>query len=177
MSVMPPIGKRGRRDSSLVAVVALTLSLVASCKGADKFELTLRGRDDASSSPTHQLQWRAADGRHATSPEYWVFPDGTGSEFGNVDCGGQSWVRSYFSVLGPELASRDDSYELKIDDGKGLMLDPQTEVFVSGGTGGGTACFEETGRWEGTTGDVLNRTGTFTLHYDSIQTVLRLVED
>jgi hypothetical protein len=176
---MPPIGKRrARHNSSLVVVLSVALSVLASCGGAKKFELTLRTRDDDSVLPAYvDRHWLAADGRHATGPEYSnTFPANPVLQFGEVDCGGQKWVRSYFFVLGPELASQDDSAELTIDDGNSLSLDPQTAVGLFTGSGGGS-CFEETGRWQGTAGDLRNHEGTFTMHYDSIQTVLRLVED
>jgi hypothetical protein len=40
-----------------------------------------------------------------------------------------------------------------------------------------TDCFDEAGRWKGTAGHLRNHEGTFTMHYDSIQTVLQIVED
>lgn len=177
MSMMLPIGRpRVRRSLSLVGVLMVAVSVLASCGGADKFELTLRARDDDGSSPVRvERHWLAADGRHATSPENsGTFPVDAVAELGNVECAGQRWLRVPFSVLGPELASRDDSFELKIDDGNRLMLDPQSAVTAGLGE---TSCFEETGRWQGTAGDLQNHAGTFNIHYDSIQTVLRLVED
>ena len=80
----------------------------------------------------------------------------------------------FFQVLSPEQASRDYSFELKFDDGNRLTLHPQTAVLVNLYE---TDCFEETGRWQGTAGGLRNHEGTFTMHYDSIQTVLRFVED
>ncbi len=103
-----------------------------------------------------------------------MFPIGGTFDFGAVDCGGQRLPRHFFQVLSQEQASPDYSFELKIDDGNRLTLDPQTAVVVSFDE---TDCFEETGRWQGTAGDLLNHEATFTIHYDTIQTVLRIVED
>lgn len=175
--MMLPIGRfRVRRSLPLVSVLMVAVSVLGSCRGADKFELTLQARDDDGSSPIRvERHWLAADGRHATSPENsGTFPVDSAAELGNVDCGGQNWHRVGFSVLGPKPASRDDSFELKIEDGNRLTLDPQTAVLVFFPE---TSCFEEAGRWKGTAGDLRSHAGTFTIHYDSIQTVLRLVED
>jgi hypothetical protein len=65
------------------------------------------------------------------------------------------------------------TFELTIDDGNRLTLDPQTAVIV---VSNGGDCLDETGRWRGTAGDVRDHEGTFTIHYNSIQTVLHLVE-
>ncbi len=179
MFLILPIGRhRPRRSSPLVGAFSVGVSLLVACGGAEKFELTLRIRDYDGSRVYVERQWLAGDGRQATSPaNSGTFPGGATFDIGDVECGGQRWPRQFFSVLGPEPASADDSFELKVDDGNRLMLDPQTEVIVDGGTGVGTECFEETGRWQGTAGDLQNHVGTFNIHYDSIQTVLRLVED
>lgn len=157
-------------------VLLVTVSVLASCGGPGKFELTLRARDDDGQSlPNVDRSWSAADGRHATSPPYsGTFPANSTSDIGEVECGGQKWPRHFFGVLDPKLASGNNSFELKIDDGNRLTLDPQTAVIVASY---GTDCLEETGRWRGTAGDLRDHEGTFTIHYDSIQTVLRLVED
>jgi hypothetical protein len=177
---MPLTAKHGtRRHSLLVGVFWMAATALASCGGAEKFELTLQARDDNGSPFINvERQWLADDGRHATSPaNSGTFPVNTNFDFGNVECGGQKYVRRYFSALGPELASGDHAFELTIDDGNRLTLDPQRALDVIDGTTPEAACFEESGRWRGTAGDLQNRTGTFSLHYDTIQTVLRLVED
>lgn len=170
-------GKHGaRRISSLVGAFSVAVSLLVSCSRVEKFDVTLRVRDyDGSSAINVDRQWLAADGRHATSPaDPGPFPADATFDFGDPECGGQSWPRHAFIVLGPAPASRDDSFELKIDDGNRLTLDPQTAVVASFDQ---IDCFEETGRWRGTAGDLRDHEGTFTVHYDSIQTVLHLVED
>lgn len=174
---MPPIGMLGARRRLLwVALVAL--SVLSSCGGADKFELTLRARDDDGTSYINlERPWVAADGRGATSPptsgRFQLNPN---PDIGEAECGGQKWPRHFFEVLGPEQMTEGYTFELKIDDGNRLTLDPQTGVVVAFYYGG-TDCFEETGRWRGTDGDLRDHEGTFTIHYDTIQTVLRLVED
>jgi hypothetical protein len=173
---MPATRKhRARRSSSLVGLFSVAVSLLVSCGGAEKFELTLRSRyyDSASTNPL-ETQWLTADGRHATSPGGSdPFRGGAEAEVGAVECGGQRWPRHFFTVLGP-APSRDNSFELKFDDGNRLTLDPESAVMVYLYD---VDCFEEAGRWKGTAADLRNHGGTFTLHYDSIQTVLRIVED
>jgi hypothetical protein len=155
-------------------------SVLASCGGPDKLELTLRARDDDGTSFINlERQWLAADGRHATSPPRSGDPDLHEQKFGDAECGGEKWLRRLISRSGPEMESAEDSFELKLDDGDSATLDPQMAVRVADATGyqASMSCFEETGRWRGTAGDLLNHEGAFTVHYDSIQTVLHLVED
>jgi hypothetical protein len=178
VSVMLSIGKHRsrRRNLSLLGVFCVAISVLASCGGAEKFELVLRSRADDGSSQTLEHQWLSADGRHATSPEISSsFQVRLDFDYGDVECGGQRMLRHGFAEWGSQLASKDDSFDLKIDDGNGLRLDPQTAVTVDDGAG--PLCFEETGRWRGTAGDLRNHEGTFTMHYDTIQTTLHLVED
>ena len=175
MSLMPAAGTRlSRRCTSLVGVFAVAASLIVTCGGSERFELTLRTRDyNGGRTSSLDRQWRTADGRHAVSLDVpGLFLSDGKAEVGDVECGGQSWPRHSFSVLNP-AHTRDDSFELAVDDGNHLTLDPQTAVMV---TSTETNCFEETGRWRGTAGHVRNHEGTFTMHYDSIQTVLRIVE-
>jgi hypothetical protein len=174
---MPAIGKhRSRRNLSLLGVFCVAIGVLASCGGPEKFELVLRSRADDGYSQTLEHLWLSADGRHATSPEISSsFQVRLHYDYGDVECGGQRMLRHGFADWSRQLASKDDSFDLKIDDGNGLRLDPQTAVTVDDGAG--PLCFEETGHWEGTAGDVLNHAGTFTIRYDTIQTVLRLVED
>lgn len=169
---------RARRISSLVGAFSVVVSLTVSCGGAKKFDLTLRVRDyDGASAVNLELQWLAADGRHATSPPIsGLFPIGGTVDIGAVDCGGQRWPRRFSQVLGLEQAPPGYSFELEIDDGNRLTLDPQRAVVVSSPYQE-IDCLEETGRWQGTAGHMRNHEGTFTMHYDSIQTTLRLVED
>lgn len=172
---MPATGKhRVRRRTSLVGVFSVAVSLLVSCGGSEKFELMLRTRDNGAWNFYLERQWRAADGRHAVSLDVrgLILADAKVG-VGDAECGGQRWPRHFFSVLSP-ATTRDDSFELKVDDGNSLTLDPQTAVVVSSYE---TNCFEETGRWKGTAGQLRDHKGTFTMHYDSIQTVLRIVED
>ena len=169
---------RARRRNRWVVLVAV--SVLASCAGPDAFELTLRTRDDDGQSLYDvDRSWVAADGRHATSPPYSGDAHLADPKFGDAECGGEKWLRRLIWRSGPEMESSEDSFELKLDDGDSATLDPQTAVRVADATGyqTGTSCFEETGRWRGTAGDLRDHEGTFTITYDSIQTVLRLVED
>ena len=173
MSVMPIGMLRARRRFLWVVLVAV--SVLASCAGPDKFELTLRTRDDDGDLLRNEDRpWLAADGRHATSRPYSGNFGVSSMAFGDVDCGGQKWLRTSFAVLSPEVMTEFYTFELKIDDGNRLTLDPQTAVVVASSV---IDCQEETGRWRGTAGKLRDHEGTFTIHYDTIQTVLRLVED
>ena len=202
MSLMSPTrARRSRRNALVASVLSATLGTLGSCGGADRFELTLRARDAEAGSPgscleygdsyefdetlaaeivrcslfTRDRRWAAADGRRAISP----VPNGTvyitAPVFGDVVCGGEEMAGRWWSKSGPELPAGDDSFELEIDDGNSLLLAQQTGVWASDYDE--LLCFEGAGHWRGTAGELLDRTGTFTIRYDSIQTVLRLVED
>ncbi len=166
-----------RRRSVLTAVGMLLVGVLASCAGTDKYALTLRARDDDGNSFINiERHWLAADGRHASSPpNSATFRLASSPIFGDVECGGEKLQRRYARISNTELVKF--SFELQVDDGNVLTLVPQKIVRVAARSTPWASCVEASGRWEGTAGNLRGQTGTFTIHYDSIQTVLRLVED
>ncbi len=195
--------RRGRSSSLLPGVVVVGVTFLASCAGGRRFELTLRFRgfdgvafatanrcpqaDTTCPASFSESSWVAADGRTATAPAHTVVfradgsPDKRPSQkfddqyyYDDVACGGQEYKQRYYRKSPPKTGPN-GAFEVEIDDGNRLTIDPTTAVSVE--TGRYTLCFEEVGTWRGTAGDLRNHTGTFNLHYDSIQTVLRLVEN
>jgi hypothetical protein len=87
-----------------LGVVFVAVSVLASCGSPDRFELTLRARDDNGQSLLYvDRVWVAADGRHATSPpNSGVFNPDPKMDFGEVECGArighattsQLWVQN-----------------------------------------------------------------------------------
>ena len=76
------------------------------------------------------------------------------------------------------LPPRDESFELTFDGGDTLRLEGATGVWATeSNLDYGPTCFEANGRWRGAAGELEGRTGRFTIAYDSVQTILRLVED
>ena len=65
--------------------------------------------------------------------------------------------------------------EVTFDDGGGLTLMPTSSLLVMDGYD--VLCFEMTGHWQGTAGTLLDRSGTYRLVNDTVQTVLHLIED
>ncbi len=189
---MPPIRtRRNRHNRLLVGVASAALSALGSCGTANKFELTLRDRElRGPAADFHERTWTAQDGRIAVSlvhPNFFIdVIDGIDwnmrwnvgiTQFGSVVCDGQQRVGHLFYEFDRELAPGEGSFELEIDDGNRLTLDPQTGVRVFDLYDYENLCFEETGTWRGTAGELVDRTGTYSLRDDSIQIVLRLVED
>ena len=179
----------------LLATLAIAMSSIASCGNPDKLDVTLRSRDGFAGDPptgctfwndeTHadpttecvnttlERQWVDADGRRATSPtvtgRVYYF-----SSFltDPVVCNGHPLTVNevWFKWRTPVGV-----VELRFDDGDAAALHDEQGMgvrhldYVS--------CSEATGQWRGTAGSLLGRSGTYTSMYDSIQTVLHLVED
>jgi|GEM_PF-5365832 len=199
------ITRPGIRQGSLLAgLVWIVFGLLASCGGGGKFELTLRVRDsdgwspetscaldgvayefsEALNSPVFKCvvsferrDWVGADGRRATVPPHTEITYLPQHEFDNIECGGRQLIQRWWLKTRPELPAGDASFVLQIDDGNSLNLTRDVGLWVASGSTGVVDCFEGSGHWTGTAGDLLDRTGTFTILNDSVQTVLRLVED
>jgi hypothetical protein len=195
---------RRRSFPSLLGALACGVTLLVSCDAVNKFQLTLRSRgfdgvafatetppcpqaENACPANFSESSWVAADGRTAIALAHTTFfradesPDVSESQrfddqyyYGNVACGGQDYKLRYYRKLDPKTRPN-GAFELDVDDGNRLTLKPQSVVSVEDGRD--TLCFEEEGTWRGTAGEVRNKTGTFNLRYDSIETVLELVED
>lgn len=194
----------GRHHAWLVVAVPIALTTLACSGSGGSFELTLRTRDAVGSredpqciygnesvrrdesSPSDirtcvldfgRTQWRAADGRRAINRPNDLLWFRAQPEQDDVVCGGQAVVQQYVWDS-EEMPARDESFELTFDGGDSLRLEGATGVWASASSlYYGPKCFEATGRWRGAAGELQGRTGRFTIVYDSVQTVLRLVED
>ena len=200
----PILAPGGQHNHWLAIAVSIALSTLACCGGGDRFELTLRARDAVGSREDPQCvygsqsvrrdeslpsdnrtcvlkfgqaQWRAADRRRAINQADDVLWFRARPEQDDVVCGGQAVVQQ--AVWDSEvLPARDESFELTFDGGDMVLLEAATGVWASTSTADyGLKCFEANGRWRGEAGELKGRTGRFTILYDSIQTVMRLVED
>ena len=120
-----------------------------------------------------ELEWVTSDGGRAITPAQTEHTF-TLFSFAGVVCGGKDLGQMGRWESGPGLPADDDSFELRIADGSTLMLDQETGLW---GAYDEMKCFETAGRWRGTAGRLKDHTGTFTILYDSIQTVIKLVED
>lgn len=119
--------------------------------------------------------WIGPGVRRATTPARTQPSSITTVEYGAIDCAGQHHDLDFFSRWGTDLALGQDSWEVDLDDGRRLTLVARTGLVVSAGFNT-PLCMEESGIWRGTAGDLLHRTGTYRLVYDTIQAVLQLQE-
>lgn len=178
---------------SLLAILAITMNSIVSCGVGDKLDVTLRSRDrfgdplsgcnlwlDEPHAETTtecvdtalERQWVDADGRRATSPT------ASGSVYfssmltGPVVCNGHPLTvdEAWFKW---RAAGRD--IDMQFEDGDAMTLYDEQGMAVNHLDY--ISCSETTGRWRGTAGSLLGRAGTYTSVYDSIQTVLHLVEE
>jgi hypothetical protein len=181
------------------AVITLALVAVLSCGGDDEFALTLRTRDpdgalqwgDKCSDPfsdyakrsgaplqcvssVNEQRWVAEDGRRALSPAHTATIFFRAGTFGTVMCNEESAIKYWFATS-PEQPS-EESFDLEFDDGDAVTLHSQAGLWTLEVIGP-PVCSEVTGTWVGTAGEPKGRTGTYRMVYDSIQTVLHLVED
>lgn len=185
-----------------LAVLAIAMNSIASCGNPDKLDVMLRSRDGFGKSSgectywldgphparywvserhieattkcvgtTVERHWVAVDGRQATSPgetgpvyfsSYLMDP---------VECNGrklglkESWFK--WRIVGAGL-------DMQFDDGTAVAFHDERGMAVYDGSN--INCSEATGQWVGTAGELKGRAGTYTSVYDSIQTVLHLVE-
>jgi hypothetical protein len=176
----------------LLPMLAVAMSWSVSCGDADKLDITMRSRDGFGDPPTGctfwldelhaetttecvatplERQWVDADGRPATSPT------ATGPVYFSsylrdpVVCNGhpltmdESWFK--WSADGGDIVRFDDGDAVTLYDERAIAIVHLDYVI----------CSEATGTWRGTAGSLLGRTGTYRMVYDSIQTVLHLIED
>lgn len=186
----------------MIAAIVAAVNAITACGGDGKFELAFRARDSDRRVPQGQcvmgapdyfdeaLQWRifecvsttterewvAADGRRAVTPpatEVMFLPN---NQYGEIPCGGRTVPLSWWNGSRAELPPMEVTFELVIDDGNTLTLD-EDSILWAVDSAGTSKCVEASGSWRGTDGDLRGRTGRFTIVDDSIQSVLRLVED
>jgi hypothetical protein len=180
------------------SICLLGALVVASCGGSHRFGLTLLTREidgalNMTCSPTNgpsgnhpppdglelcalvfnELQWVTSDGGRAMTPAHTEHTF-TLYAFAGVVCGGKDLGQMERWESGPGLPADDDSFELRLADGNTLMLDQKTGLW---GIFDEMKCYQTAGRWRGTAGRLKDRTGTFTILYDSIQIAIKLVED
>ena len=191
----------GHRRRTYIALTWLVL-LTSCARGVEKLDLTLRSRDGFARTTTgcefwaehphptklyierHEAtttecegteaarQWVGSDGRRASSA------GASGPAFfssyliSHVVCNGQalrlgqSWFR--WRIPGNTL-------DVQFDDGSTVTLHDEQAIAVFNDAEVG--CSEGSGQWRGTAGSLVGRAGTYTMVYDSTQTVLHLVED
>jgi hypothetical protein len=185
--------------ASISALLAAMLVL-ASCSGTDQFTLTLRARDDMEFAEGNcsltvndrgpgapgedetvtcrgyslAREWRGAAGRRATTPAHSLTVEHSTPEFGKAECGGRMLVNVVWMVTRPGPSQHDDTFELHIDDGSILVLDPEQGMFA---VGFADACARVSGVWRGVAGRLRGHDGSFILGNDSVQTTLQLVEE
>jgi hypothetical protein len=89
-----------------------------------------------------------------------------------VRCAGQEFIKPFvnrYMALAPRAESR-----LDFEDGSAARLNLEQGLVVDDQSIAGDQCWEETGSWEGTAGDLVGRSGTYTHVYDSLQMTLTL---
>jgi hypothetical protein len=116
-----------------------------------------------------------ANGQRAVEPAHVLSVQITNPTDRNTTCGDEPYARVWAWNLVPGAPEVEDEFELETAEGSRITLDPHRGVWVAPGSGA-IACSEIGGAWRGTSGDLRDHSGTFTMVYDSVQTLLRLVE-
>lgn len=127
------------------------------------------------STPVAERVFVSQDGQRAVSPAHVMTIEISNPIVRNIACGGQTYARLWGYDLRSEASPSDDEFELDTSEGSRLTLDPERGLWVAPGSGA-ISCAEMGGSWRGTSGDLRGHTGTFTMVYDSVQTVLHIVE-
>jgi hypothetical protein len=195
----------GHPRVSLALIIGLQVigALAAGCSEPERFELTVRLRepfDWAQPTPVCLLNivvlpataetaggaqrcsfeaaahvWRGDDGSravvttHATTI-YLTIPTSS-----TVECAGRPIPGAWWVRLHPDERRDGGTFNVQTDEGSTLELHPETGLWATSPRGT-DRCFEMSGTWRGVAGELLSRTGTYTMIDDSIQTVLQLVE-
>jgi hypothetical protein len=187
------------RGRTYIALTVLVL-LVSCGRGTEKLDLTLRSRDrsdlwprvsncaagsDENPPATWKCElaydehlWQTSDGRRAVSPSHTSIDRVSDLRFESISCGGQPPKRAFWyrSIATDEPAADVDQAQLRIYGGDTLVLHRTTGLWTMD-QDGNFLCFDISGTWHGTAGKMNGRTGTYTMVYDSVQTVLHRVED
>jgi hypothetical protein len=196
-------GGRAHRVQPLIIGVLLIGGFGGRCSEPDKFELTVRLREsfDWAAPPAHcflnlavlastaespygaaQLcffaagdhVWRGDDGSRAAVTTQAVTIYVTEATSSTVECAGRAVRGAWWVRLHPDTPRDEIEFKVETEDGT-LELEPETGLWAT--TPRETdRCMEMSGTWRGVEGTLLNRTGTYTMMDDSIQTVLELVE-
>jgi hypothetical protein len=185
------------RAVRITVAVLLACSVPASCSDGSGVDLTMRLRDgippypvwcdtwDQGGTPvgesatcrfeSAELLWTDGGERQAIQPPGTYFLSILSEEFGAYECGGDTLKNVWRDQLHPITTPQSDPFQLVMDDGSMIELSHGGGFNVAGRAL--DACAEMWGSWRGTGGDFDNRTGTYTMVNDSIQTVLHLVEN
>ena len=189
---------------SLIVAVLVIGALGAGCSEREKFELAVRQREpftlaeplphcfigltevpgsaespggaaQACSFGANEQVWFGDDGSRAVVTTHAMTLFVTVSTSSTVECAGRPIRGAWWVRLHPERLRDGDEFNVRTDDGSNLELVPKTGLWAT--TPRETdRCFELSGTWRGIEGELLSRTGTYTMTNDSIQTVLELVE-
>ena len=188
---------------TLIAAGLLVGALAAGCSNRDKFELAVRVRDvfewtepdagcilnivqrrETPESPSRpatrcsfqssEQLWSGDDGRHAVVATPAVTLYFTVPTYGPVECGGRSIPGMWWFTLLPDRTPHAGVFEMQADEGSTIALEMEEGVWAGGAL---DSCVEMSGTWRGMAGNLRDRTGTYTWVDDSIQSVLRIVED
>jgi hypothetical protein len=187
------------RGVYVILALLLAVSVPASCSDGSGFEMTVRARDGSDGFPvwcsddtvltpigqpiTCQFEraervWNDGGERKAIQPArtyFLSFLNDPSPALGEYECGGRTLTNVWRTELDPVTTDRSDPLQLVMDDGSSIELSLVGQLDVTGRTL--DACQETWGTWHGTAGDLDGRTGTYTTVFDSVQTVLHLVED
>jgi hypothetical protein len=187
-----------RRIVCLLVAVLFACVIPAACSSGGGFEMTVRVRDGIGPSPVRcqswflgrallrgepdlckyegaEQVWTDGGGRRVIQPAQTLFLSILAGDFGAFECGGRTITNVYRNELDVITIAESDPFQLLMEDGSVIELS-----FGEGFNAGGRAldsCTDVSGLWHGIAGDLDDRTGTYTLVNDSIQTVLHLVED
>jgi hypothetical protein len=199
-----PAGRCRPALMTLIAAGLLVGAFAAGCSNRDKFELAVRARDVVEwgtrphtgcilnpvelpatpESPSRrgtrcsfqssEHLWSGDDGRQAVVATRAVILYFTAPTYGQVNCGGRSIAGVWWYTLLPDRTPDAGVVEMLTDEGSTIALDMEEGVWASGAL---DRCSELSGTWRGIAGNLRNRTGTYTMVDDSVQSVLRIVED
>jgi hypothetical protein len=175
-----------------VAVVAVVTMFGGCSADRQPLRLTMRNRevflsfrcDLSAGDPTHSTNcrlsaaaqtWVAANGR-ATSMAFARLHSDALEGFGVVDCNDQQFPPTYWTRVDGPAEEGQQPLRIELDDGSAAAMSEQSIVAVWNQTGD-RVCLETTGTWTGTAGKLQQRSGTYRMTNDTVQTLLRLTED
>jgi hypothetical protein len=121
--------------------------------------------------------WTSSDGQRAVSPAHVAFELVSYISRDTISCAGKPAVMAFWYQKMAANGATAENDQMLLEMGADVMLLQPDAGLWTVNIDGEYYCFDVTGRWRGTAGSLLRRTGTYTMVYDSIQTVLHLVED
>lgn len=179
-----------------LGALLLLLGAAVSCSDESTFSLDLRARevpsdpfecvsiepDEATGAPRYECSplfrphvWVSSDGEVIEGSRLaWTARVDEFSQDVTPICGGRPYARQWYTYL--EWVDAEGDAEWALRTGSGDIIVSRGTTLVVQNSGQDLLCSEEVGRWQGTSGRVAGRSGTYREVYDSIQTVLRLTE-